>query len=291
MNAKSNRRMFGTSACTALVAGLFALASPGLVLAADVKVPAKGESAVIDKIRAQGELRAGSAIGAPGLLQDPATGKLVGPAMIIGQAIADQLKVKFVLVQSNWDVIIAGLQADRYEIAIAPLLATEKRLQVVDIVPYYKDGLCYSVLKTNPKTANITKSEQLDRSDINWSTVTGSASETLLPTKFTKPKFRSVQIPPGGATATDEVLSGRADVVTQNATQAKVIEARFPQIRMIPPADECLAKPDFEVPVGMAIIKGDPVMVKFMTAVVSSLEPQINAAMKKYTSPEFMIRK
>jgi len=274
-----------------LVGAFVTLVSTGISLAADVVAPAKGASPMIDKIRTQGELRAGSAIGAPGLLQDPASGNLVGPAMIIGQALADSLKVKFVLVQSNWDVIIAGLQSDRYEVAIAPLLATEKRLQVVDIISYYKDGLCYSVLKSNPKVANITTPDQLNRSDINWSTVTGSSTESLLPQKFTKPNFRSIQIPPGGSTATDEVLAGRADVVTQNATQAKVIEARFPQIRLIPPAEECMKKPDFAVPVGMAILKGDPVMVKFMEAVVSSRETEINAALKKYTSPDFMIRK
>jgi polar amino acid transport system substrate-binding protein len=264
---------------------------PLTVNAADVSVPAKGESPTIDRMRAAGEFRGGAAMGPPGLLQDPATGELVGPAMIIGREIAAKLGVKFVPVESNWDVIIAGLQSQRYDVAIAPLLTTEKRLKVVDIIPYYKDGLCYSVLKDNPKVAHITEPSQLDDPNINWTTVTGSSPETLLPTKFKKPNFRSIQSPPGGATATDEVISGRADVVTQNSTQAQVIAARYPQVRIIPPVEECMKKPDFEVPVGMAVLKGDPALVKFMNDVVVSLESEIDSAMKKYTSVEFMIRK
>lgn len=273
---------FGTLASVAFLASAtFAQATP----------PEPGASPLADKIRAAGELRAGTAIGAPGLLQDPGTGELVGPAVIVGQAIADALGVKFTPVESNWDTIIAGLQSDRYDVAIAPMLATPKRLEVMDFASYYNDGLCYSVLRSNPKTADVTIPDQLNRADINWTTVAGSSSEQFLPTKFDKPNFRSIQIPPGGATATDEVLAGRADVVTQNATQARVIETRFPDIRIIPPAEECLANPDFQVPVGMGILKGDKAMVDFMNAIVASKSSEIEEAMAKYTSPEFMIRK
>lgn len=276
----------------AIVASIVgALAFVGTAAFAQVAPPADGASPLADKIRAAGELRAGTAIGAPGLLQDPGSGELVGPAVIVGQAIADALGVKLVLVESNWDTIIAGLQSNRYDVAIAPMLVTPKRLEVMDFAAYYNDGLCYSVRRDNPKTADIATPEGLNREDINWTTVAGSSSEQFLPTKFDKPKFRSIQIPPGGATATDEVLARRADVVTQNATQARVIEARFPEIRIIPAAEDCLRHPDFEVPVGMGILKGDPAMIEFMNSVVAANSTAIEDAMMKYTSPEFMIRK
>jgi ABC-type amino acid transport substrate-binding protein len=273
------------------VAGLAA----GLMLAgsaafAQVAPPAPGESPLADSIREAGELRAGTAIGAPGLLLDPGSGELIGPAVIVGEAIAEALGVEFTLVESNWDTIIAGLQANRYDIALAPMLVTPARLEVMDFASYYNDGICYSVLRDNPKTADITTPEELNREDINWTTVTGSSPEQFLPTKFDLPNFRSIQIPPGGSTATDEVLAGRADVVTQNATQARIIEARFPEIRIIPPAEECVLNPDFEVPVGMGILRGDPAMIDFMNAVVESRAAEIEEALLLYTSPEFAIR-
>jgi len=230
-------------------------------------------------------------MGPPGLLLDPATGEIVGPGMIIGRKAAELLGVKFVAVQSDWPVIIAGLQSNRYDVAIAPLMTNPKRLEVVDIIPYYKDGLCYSVRKDNPKLANITKVEQLNAPNINWTTAAGSAGEAWIRKKFTKANLRSIQIPPGGSTATDEVLSRRADAVSENSTQAQVILARFPELRMIPPLEECMISPDMQVPVGMAILKGDPVLTEYLTAVVQSLEDEVNEAIRKYTSPEFMIRK
>lgn len=280
-------RGLGTAVAAALLVAFTAVGA----LAQTVAAPKPGESPLIDRIRKAGELRAGTAIGAPGLLQDPGTGQLVGPALIIGERAAKALGVKLRIVQSNWDTIIAGLQSDRYDIAIAPMLQTPRRLEVMDMIPYYNEGICYSVRRDNPKVANVTRPEDLNRPDINWTTVAGSAPEQFLKTKFTQPRFRSIQIPPGGATATDEVLAGRADVVTQNSTQARVIEARFPDIRIIPSADECLRNPDFQVPVGMGVMKGDKVMVDFMTAVVASIDAEIREAMVKYTSPEFMIRR
>ena len=291
MKMKLLCRAFLSTAVASVAALATAFTLTATAASAQVTAPAEGTSPLADKIRADGELRAGTAIGAPGLLQDPGTGDLVGPAVIVGQAIADALGVELRLVESNWDVIIAGLQAGRYDVVIASMLVTQKRLKVMDFATYYNDGICYSVLRDNEKVADITTPEELNREDINWTTVTGSSPETFLPTKFDKPNFRSIQIPPGGATATDEVLSGRADVVTQNATQARVIEARFPQIRIIPAAEECLLNPDFEVPVGMGILKGDQVMVDFMNAVVEANAEAIEEGMIKYTSVEFMIRK
>ena len=259
--------------------------------AADVAVPAEGESPAIDRIRAAGEFRGGTAIGAPGLLQDPATGELIGPAMIIGAAIAEHLGVEFVPVESNWDVIIAGLQSNRYEVAIAPLLTTPKRLKVVDIIPYYNDGLCYAVRKDNEKMSDITTKEQLNDPSVNWSTVTGSAAEEWIRKHFGNANLRSVQPAAGAGAAIQEVVSGRADVVSQNSSQVQVTLARFPELRFIPPKDECLKNPDSQVPVGMAVLKGDAALVEFMNAVVASLETEIDEAIAKYTSPEFMIRK
>lgn len=269
--------------------GLSALG--GVALAAEIKVPNKGASATIDKIKASGELRGGTAIGAPGLLQDPATSQLVGPAMIIGEAIAKHLGVKFVPVQSNWDVVIAGLQSNRFDIAIAPLRSSPKRLEVVDIVPYYSEGLCYMMRKDNPKTADITTIDQLDDARINFSTVAGSAPEEHIRRRFPKAQKRSIQVPPGGDYITDEVISKRADAASLAASQSKVLTARYPDLRIVPALDKCLTAPDDQVPTGMAVLKGDPVLVAFMSEVVASLETEIKAAIDKYTSPEFMIRR
>jgi polar amino acid transport system substrate-binding protein len=278
-------------AAVVALGGLVTLGAPIRSAVAQVQVPPAGASKLIDQIKKNGELRAGTAIGAPGLLQDPGSGQLVGPAMTIGEAIAKHLGVKFTPVQSNWDVIIAGLQSGRYELAIAPLRSTPQRLEVVDLVPYYSEGLCYSMRKDNPKTANITTIQQLDNPAIQFATVAGSSPEGHIRKSFPLAQKRSIQAPPGGDFITEEVIARRADVASLAASQVKVLHARFPDLRTVPALDDCLKSPDDKVPTGMAILKGDPAAVKFMTEVVQSIEPQIQEALQKYTSPEFMIRR
>jgi ABC-type amino acid transport substrate-binding protein len=280
--------IFGMSVM--MLATLLTLGLSKHASSADIQIPAKGQSPAIDSIRGAGEFRGGISTGAPGLLIDPATGAYVGPGIMIGKKIAEVLGVRFVGVDTDWPVMIAGLQANRYNVAIAPVMSNPQRLQVVDIVPYYVDGLCFSVRKDNPKMANITRVEQLDDPTINFTTATGSAGEAYIKKTFTKANIRSVQIATG-ATATEEVLSRRADVVSQNSSQAKVVLFRNPDLRLIPDVEECMRNPHAQVPVGMAVLKGDPVFTKFLTDVVNSMEKEIAAAVQKYSSPEFMIRK
>ena len=99
-------------------------------------VPAAGKSATIDQIVSQGELRVGVAVAVPWLGQDPSNGQYFGASYEVGQRIAQVLGVGIKPVSSGWDVIIAGIQGNQFEIAIAPLFATDKRKEVVDFVNY-----------------------------------------------------------------------------------------------------------------------------------------------------------
>src|SRR3989304_744478 len=119
----------------------------GRVQGAGVEVPAKGKSKTVDRIREMGALRAGIALAPPWLGQDPKTNEYFGAAHEIGQRIAKLLGVELRISPSGWDVIIAGLQGNQFELALAPLFASEKRRQVVDFVNYTESGTCYAVLK------------------------------------------------------------------------------------------------------------------------------------------------
>jgi len=118
----------------AISAGLLLMISVGA--AASVEVPAKGKSVAIDRIKGSGTLRAGVAAALPWLGQNPSSHEFFGPSIEMGQELANLLGVKLQLVPSGYDVIIAGLQANQFDITIAALSATEKRKEVVDFVNY-----------------------------------------------------------------------------------------------------------------------------------------------------------
>lgn len=65
------------------------------------------------------------------------TGELVGYDVEVARAIAEKLDVKAEFVESNWDSLIAGLDAIRYDVVLNQVTITEERLEKYDFsTPY-----------------------------------------------------------------------------------------------------------------------------------------------------------
>lgn len=115
-----SRREFAIGAAAFGV--MFGLATVG----AAQEVPGPGQSPTVDRIRKDGKLLAGVAIAWPWLGQDPKTGKYIGAAADLGEAIAQKLGVPIEYIPSGWDVIIAGLQAGQFELVAGVLTVMRK---------------------------------------------------------------------------------------------------------------------------------------------------------------------
>jgi ABC-type amino acid transport substrate-binding protein len=92
----------------------------------------------LDKVKQNGELRVGVAVAPP--MTDERDGVLGGPNLIPLQDLATQLGVRLTPVPADWSNIVAGLQADRYDVA-ANLDATVQRslsIQFTDPVYEYQ---------------------------------------------------------------------------------------------------------------------------------------------------------
>jgi ABC-type amino acid transport substrate-binding protein len=272
----------------ALLVGSLGIA--GSAALAQVAPPAPGESPLADAIRAAGVFRGGIVVSPPALLEDPATGELVGPSIVVAKAIAAGLHVEFRPVASTWDVVIAGLQSDSYDIAVAPLFATAKRLEVVDMATYYREGLCYMVSETDTNMAGTTTIDQLNSSDLTFRIVAGTAGGAHIFERFPLAVKSEIQASPGGMAGPESVASGLADIAYIDSGSARLAETRYEGMRIIPPVEECMANPDASVDVGVAMRKGDPVMQAFINQVIQAARPDIDAAMKKYCSPEYLVR-
>ena len=274
-----SRREFAAGA-----AALFA--TFGLVAgAAAQEVPGPGQSPTIDRIRKDGKLRAGVAIAWPWLGQDPKTGKYIGAAADLGEAIAQKLGVPIEYIPSGWDVIIAGLQAGQFELALAPLFATPKRMAVIDFANYAVGGTCYAVLKSGSKVKSLA---DLNRPDVLTGTYAGTGTEQFFVKKYPKGKINSVVQPPGGGTRVLEVINGRIDDAPFDSPLALALEAKYPQITIVPEAHSCIANPDIPIPIGVGFTKGDPAWGKFVTAVTDEMKPQIAKQIEKFSTLEFL---
>jgi ABC-type amino acid transport substrate-binding protein len=269
-----------------LAAGALLLAGFGSsAIAGDIMVPMEGKSALIDQIKENGEMRVGVAIAPPWLGQDPNTGQYFGPAFEIGQRIAMELGVDISPVSSGWDVIIAGIQGNQFELAIAPLFATEKLLKVVDFANWTAAGTCYIVLKDSP----IMTFEDMNQPGVRIGTYTGTGTEHGIVEKYTEAKIESIVQQVSGAHRVEDVLTGRIDVAPIDDALAFVMAAEYSEIRIIPEsADYCINNSDIPFPVGMAFNYGDPEFKTFLEAVVADMQDQIAAALVKYSDPKYI---
>jgi ABC-type amino acid transport substrate-binding protein len=263
------------------------LALLSVALAGPIEIPAKGASKTIDKIREQHELRAGVAVSPPYLAQDPSTGKWFGPAEEIGQRAASLLGVDLKLIPSVWSVIIAGLQGNRYEVALAPLFATDKRRQVVDFVTYANPGTCYLVRKDNPKPINTL--DDLNQPSVLIGTWTGGGTEQNVLAKYPKAGNNSIPMPVSGVHRIEDLLTRRIDVYPFDSSLAVVFAEEYPQFKVIPGGPEaCRKAPDIPAPLGLAFNYGDPAFKKFWEAIVADMKDQIIASSEKYGSSEYL---
>jgi polar amino acid transport system substrate-binding protein len=263
------------------ISASFMLASVALAQ----QVPAPGQSPTIDKIKKDGKLRAGVAIAWPWLGQDPKSGKYIGATADLGEELAKALGVQIEFIPSGWDVIVAGVQAKQFEIALAPLFASPKRMAVIDFANYTEGGTCYAVLKSGSKVKVL---DDLNKPDVLTGTFTGTGLEQEFVKKYPKGKINSVAQAAGGGTRVLEVINGRIDAAPFDSPLALAIESKFPQIRVVPDAKECISKPDIPIPIGVGFSKGDPAFAKFVGDVIEKIKPEMLKTIEKFSTLEFL---
>jgi|GEM_PF-2247439 len=254
--------------------------------ASGIQVPKPGASPTIDAIRKARVFRAGIAIAQPWLFLDPRTHDYRGSSITLAQAIAKYLGVEVEYVPSNWDVIIAGLQSNKFDAIMAPLFATPEREKAVDFVNYTSAGTCYVVLKTNKKVTHL---ESLNSPGVTVETYTGTGNELGFVKKYPQAHDHSIPPPLGGAVNVIDVLNDRVDALAINSTDGVWVADQYPSVKILPKDPEfCENHPDIPFPIGMAYRQGDKAFGQFVEAVAKSIRPEMEAEVVKYSTPEFM---
>jgi polar amino acid transport system substrate-binding protein len=133
---ETNRRhILGLGAAGGAALAMTAPTSPAL---------AQAPAGTLQQIRDRGELRIGAASGEPWFFKDQRSGEWHGIGWGMGEAIARELGVKAVAVETTWGNAVAGLQANQFDVMFV-LDATPQRALAVDfpVQPmfYYALGL------------------------------------------------------------------------------------------------------------------------------------------------------
>ncbi len=239
----------------------------------------------IDKYREAGKIRAGFAIEAPFVIQDPKTGEQVGVFPDALDELEERLGIPIEIVQSDWSVLVADLQAGKIDVIAAPLNWTEERAKVVDFVdPFYFTGWGYVIRRDNAKIESI---DDLNSEDVTIATLTGTAGEQGSREDFPKAKIRSVLVP--GGWAVEEIVSGRADVTPLTNTLLKAWLASYDDILTYIPED-AITNPIRPTGTGWAVRQGEEDWLNCLNAFVADViaEGMVDDWMEKYSTPDYM---
>ncbi|MBV9432109.1 MAG: transporter substrate-binding domain-containing protein [Hyphomicrobiales bacterium] len=255
----------------------FALATAPVVLA-QTSVPEPGKSKKIDEIKKRGVLRA-AAIGEFPWLPENTSGtgpQFSGPAWLLANSIAERLGVKLEIVPVSHETKVPILATGQADITIAPLTITPARQKVVDFVPYSGSSLCFFGLASNPKLQKAKTVDDLDNPDITMAYFTGTPPETWAPTRFKQLKYRAVT--GSGANApVEEIISKRADIAPIDNVAWPNLNVSVKGLTVFPKGDDCLKSKEMEAKTAMAIDKGDPVFLAWLTSVEQEMQPKLEA--------------
>ena len=167
------------SLTTVLCAGLLSLMAYGGARAAD-------EGVTIDAIKKAGVLRVGTWLQyPPEMYKDLKTGEIKGFWIELARKMATDLGVKLEIVDSDWDGLIPGLQAGKFEIVLAQMAITSKRALAVDFAkPWEAVGMAV-VIAADSKCDTI---ECLNVPDKTISTEIGSVNQEVKKNVFPNAK-------------------------------------------------------------------------------------------------------
>lgn len=239
------------------------------------------DSETIKAIQDRGTLRVGGAIALPWLGQDPDTKEYFGPATLIAEKTAEELGVEVEWVPETFDTIVASLQADKIDIANAALYQTPEREAVIEMVPWSLGGFCYLTQADNP----LSTTDEFNSPDVTMANFIGTGTFEAVQAAYPEAKQITRTAAAGEGANVPEIQSGKADITPFDASLAKVYEAKYPDLKIIP--EDCFESPDLPTPVAVGLPKGDMGFVELVTGIVEEIQPELDEGFAEYAKPEY----
>ena len=103
-------------------------------------------------IREAGTVRVASGVSFPPMeYYDTDNKTVIGFDADLGKALGEVLGVTFEFENTNFDGIIGGLEANRYDLSLTSMIDKAERQESVDFIDYLNSGVAFLTLKGNPE--------------------------------------------------------------------------------------------------------------------------------------------
>lgn len=202
-----------------------------------------------DAIKKSGVIKVASGISFPPMeFFDTDNTTALGFDPDLGKALGQVLGVKFEFQNTNFDGIIGGLDAGRYDLGMTSMIDKKARQKSVDFVDYLESGIAFMVKKGNP--AGLKSVSDLCGKKV---AVEKAATGDLTVDDINKDQCKSKNIEkvpfPDQASAVQALQAGRADAV-----MALDLTLAY-NVKQNPNAFEVPGEPIGKLPIGMPVPK------------------------------------
>jgi polar amino acid transport system substrate-binding protein len=223
-----------------------------------------------ERITSAGSVRVASGVSFPPMeFFDTDNKTVLGFDADLGKALGEVLGVSFDFENTNFDGIIGGLNAGRYDLSLTSMIDKKERQETVDFVDYLNSGVSFMVAKGNPKDLDA-------QTDLCGATVavekaaTGDLVADEISTECVsagKPGIDKQPFP-DQASAVQALASGRADAV-----MALDLTLAY-NVSQDPDSFEVASEPIGALPVGIVIPKSEPQLRNAVQAALKKVQDE-----------------
>jgi polar amino acid transport system substrate-binding protein len=195
---------------------LFIAAAAVLAVAISTGARAQQAENLWKDVQARGTLRAGAALAPPHVMRDPKTGEYSGIFVDLVKQFGEQvLGVKVEFVDTTWDNIIAGMQAGKWDVALALNRTAKRALSINYSDAPWQYEISFVFNKSNPKiNMNWRSVQDFDKDGIVMSVMSGTAQDHTITDEV---KHATIMRLPDVDSARLAVASKRADISVDDA--------------------------------------------------------------------------
>jgi len=194
---------------------LLASAAASFILLAQNAVQA-ADANVWQNVQKAGVLRCGAAIAAPYVMKNPLTNEYSGIHADMCRDFGENvLKVKVEFVDTTWGAIVAGLQGNKWDIAMALNPTPERALAVAFSTAPVDYHVNFLVHKDNPKFKDAgTSIADYDKAGVNVAVMAGAIGDKATTEVMSKANLMRL---PGSDETRLALMSKRADILSDAA--------------------------------------------------------------------------
>lgn len=138
------------------------------------------EESVWTTVQKSGELRCGAGEAPPYVMKDPATSEYTGFFVDMCREFAKVLQVEPVFVDTSWDNMVAGLQANKWDLAMSLTATPQRALAITFSAPVSATETTFAYNKENPKFAAAKSFADFDVAGVTIAVTSGTAQDKVL---------------------------------------------------------------------------------------------------------------